>query len=758
MRPTVRYFWAASVILAVFLNAVFAEAQTPVQRAKAAAKKAAVEKTAAEKLAAEKTAVAKTAAEKAAAMNAAARQRMAEKVAAQKALQDANAKAAAARKVLTEKNAAAKAAAQAAVAARKAARKAATEKAAADKTLRQKAAAEKAAADKVVAEIAYQEKIAAAKAAVEKTKAIKTAGVKAAAAKAAASQLAVAKVAADKAGAENGAAEKALAAVSDADKPALQKSLDDKNAAVKAATDKANVAKVAADKATAELQAAQKVVAEKATVLLAGQEKAAVTLSAALGGLKPLAGSEWSYGKARHLLVRAGFGGTPDEVQKLYQMGLHDAVNYMVNIYDRPQANIEFDVMRLERPEPWEGRLERDERTSLSNRRISRERRQQAELRRWWLRRMAESPRPLQEKLTLFWHDHFAVQYRELYRTYMLLQQNQLFRTYGCDNYAALLHGIVQDPAMIRYLDNHANVKGRGNENLGRELQELFSIGEEFSANHKPDGYTEKDVREASRALTGYTYDSWTGQFRFFNAKHDKANKTVLGRTGNFSGDEVVDIILQHPSTAKYISKKLFVFFVYESPEPETVDRLAHLLRTCGYDLRPMLRNLFLSETFYSDKAIGSHIKSPAELVVGAIRDLNVKNVNYAAIDSAVVQMGQTLFEPPNVAGWDENKAWINAERILTRYNQMASLIERSKVDLVALLEGKGLQTPQQVVDFLAKACLAVPPSDAKRDQLASFLGQLPPTAEWAAKRDQLNAKLRILIVMLMSMPESQLG
>ncbi|MBI3461862.1 MAG: DUF1800 domain-containing protein [Planctomycetes bacterium] len=656
-----------------------------------------------------------------------------------------------AEKTLAERIAAEKAAMERAAAEKGAVQQAAALKATAEKELAAKVAAAKAAADKLAAEEAYHAIRDAAHAAAELAKARRTATESLAAVNQAQAQLAAVQSAAEHARAESAAAEEALSAT-DIDKTAAAKAVEVKKAAAKAAAEKLAAEKATAEKVAAQCRTAQTSLAEKTAACRAAQDRAARCHAEALGGLPPLASDQWNYAKARHLLVRAGFGGTPDEVQKLSEMGLHAAVDYMVNIYDRPVANIEFDPLRLERPEPWESRLEPlIEGRSLRDERIARERRQQAELRQWWLRRMAESPRPLQEKLTLFWHDHFSVQYQELYRTYMLYQQNQLFRTYGCDNYGALLRGIAHDPAMIRYLDNHRNFKNSGNENLGREILELFSMGEGH-------GYTEQDLREASRALTGYNYDPWTEQFVFLARRHDETDKTIFGRKGNWGGDELVTLILEQPATARYVASKLFVFLAYEDPEPEVVERLAHVLRAGNYDLRPMLKNLFLSQAFYSDRAMATHIKGPVELLVGLIRDIGLADVDYRAVDSATIQMGQMLFEPPNVAGWEENRAWITAERILTRYNLVANLVERPSADIVGLLEGRGLRTSQEVVDYLSKACLATPPSEAKRQELAAFLGELPPPDQWAAKRNQLNARLRAVVVALFSTPESQLG
>jgi hypothetical protein len=752
MKPTLHYMWAMAVLLTVSVGGSSLLAQeTPLDLAKANVEKAAAMKAEAEKAAAEKAATAKTTADSAAAADAAAKAATAAKAAAEQAVKTAEAMVAAAKIAQAEKEAADKAAAEQAAATKAAAEKAAAEKAAADKLLAEQVTAANNASAALVSEEAYHAKLAAEKAATDKANAEKVLAQKAAAAKTATDQAAAAKNVADKAAADKTAAEAALAAAADADKPALQAALDEKTAAAKTAADAATAAQTAADQATAESQAAQQAVTDSVAAIVVAQEKAAATHATALGGLKPIPAAAWDYAKARHLLVRAGFGGTPDEVQNLYAMGLHNAVNYMVDIYERPTANLEFDPLRLERPEPWESRLNTDEQTELNNRRINRERQQQAEMRRWWLQRMAESPRPLQEKLTLFWHDHFATQYEKLYRTYMLYQQNQLFRTYGCDNYAALLRGIAHDPATIAYLDNNVNFKGSGNENLGREILELFSLGE-------GQGYTEEDLREASRCLTGYNYDYWNEQFRFIATRFDETPKKVFGQTGNWGGDELVDLILQQPATAKYTVQKLFIFFAYEDPEPVVVDQLAHVLRTSGYDLRPMLKNLFLSEQFYSERAMGTHIKGPVELAVGAIRDLGIKNVNYAVVDSAVIQMGQYLYEPPNVAGWNENRAWVNAELILTRYNQIANLVEQPNVDVVALLEGKGLQTPLDIVNHLAKTCLVVQPSEEKCHDLAAFLGDLPPAAEWGANREAINAKLRAVLALMMSTPESQVG
>ncbi|MCH8922013.1 MAG: DUF1800 family protein [Planctomycetes bacterium] len=392
--------------------------------------------------------------------------------------------------------------------------------------------------------------------------------------------------------------------------------------------------------------AAVKLIAEKNAQIDAAAAQIYPLRVAAIGALKPLSPDAWNYVKARHLLVRAGFGGTPREVEKLRAMGLYKAVDYLVDFHRRPSARAALDVTPPMPADPLETKL----RNSFIRNQATAARRsvdggQQAKLRQWWLKRMVTSPRPLQEKLTLFWHGHFASQQSVVKNSFTLYHQNQLFREHAAGNFGGLLYGIVHDPVMIRFLDNNKNVKGHPNENLAREIMELFAMGENR-------GYTEADIREAARALTGHSYDHHTGQFSYSRDKHDTGEKTIFGRKGNWSGDDVVRLILQQPSTARFISRRLFEFFARQQPSSETIDRLARVLRGGNYELRPVLKNLFLSEEFYSPQASGTQIKSPVQLVVGMLRDLGVKQAtNYGQLDGAIQNMGPFLFGPGVKAG-----------------------------------------------------------------------------------------------------------
>lgn len=504
---------------------------------------------------------------------------------------------------------------------------------------------------------------------------------------------------------------------------------------------------------------ADKIIADADKAIAAAAPEIYPLRAAAMGGLKPMAPDQWDYTKARHLLVRAGFGGTPQEVEKLCAMGLYKAVDHLVEFYRQPAPSTAFDPVPPKPVDPLESKLRVEFMTGrVAGARRSVERSQVGTLRHWWLQRMLESQRPLQEKLTLFWHGHFANQDSVVQNSYTMYRQNQLFREHAAGNFGALLYAIVHDPSMIRYLDNNKNSKGEPNENLAREILELFSMGLD-------QGYTEKDIAEAARALTGYNYDDQTGTYRFIREKHDTTDKTIFGKTGPWTGDDLVRLILEKPETAQFIARKMWEFFAYGEPDKDTVERLATVLRANKYAMEPMLKNLFTSEEFYSTRAQGNQIKSPVELVVGLLRDTGVKQIStYGVLDGALQQMGMQLLEPPDVKGWRYGRSWISSQRLFVRYNSVAGLVKnvaqpggQKGIDVLVLLEKGKCEDTASAVDYLAKACLQRPLSDAKRKELIGFLGELPSKSDWAAKRAELNEKLRTVLVLMLSMPEYQM-
>ncbi len=626
-----------------------------------------------------------------------------------------------------------------------------------------KAAAEKLAQEKTAAKTAAEQKaaetLAAAKTAKDNAAAAPVEG-KAAAEAQAKDREAAAQAAAGKAGeaaaAEKSAAaalEKCAAALSAAEKRAAESARSAKETGQKAAT-----AQAAVDKAAAERNAIEQKMAGQRKDIEAASIRVAEAQAQAQGGLSLLPATEWDLAKARHLLMRAGFGGTPDEVAKLHALGLHGAVRYLVDFKKQPASAAVFAPHSKEQPLPYETALSGEAQRLLRQQRAEEDRQQLQSMRVWWLRRMIESPRPLEEKLTLFWHGQIPVQYSTVGDSYYMYLQNQMFRANAAGNFGTLLYGVAHDAAMLKYLNNDTNVKGRANENLAREIMELFSMG-------RDQGYTENDIRQGARALTGYTYNAANGQFRFLSDRHDTEPKTIFGKTGGYSGDDFVRLILETPHPAKFIARQLFTFFAHDDPSPDTVEALATVLRANNYDIAPMLENLFLSGEFYSARTMGTEVKSPVQLLVGLHRDLGLKDADFAYLANALRDMGQDLFEPPSVFGWQPGRSWITTSRILGRYNVVAEVLEkrpragRTGVDVVGgLLAGKTFKTHDEVVDYLVRSLWVVPLPDAKRQALVEFLKPLPEPAQWSSNAAAANARLTRLLSMLLCAPESQLG
>ncbi|MGP1346592.1 MAG: DUF1800 domain-containing protein [Phycisphaerales bacterium] len=471
--------------------------------------------------------------------------------------------------------------------------------------------------------------------------------------------------------------------------------------------------------------------------------------------LRPITPDRFGYQQARHLLWRAGFGGTPEQIRTLAEWGPQRAVDHLLDFSDRtdyagPASDTwDADIMRpltdREREQVQRAQRAQDEDTLARFREMRQQaqrndRRQIAEMQRWWLTRMIETPRPLEEKLTLFWHGHFATSYRTIESSYHQYLQNQLFRSQAAGSFESLLRGIIRDPAMLKYLDNDRNRRGAVNENLARELMELFSLGE-------GNRYTEDDIKEAARCLTGYTFNH--NDFWFRENWHDSEPKRVLGRRGNFDGEDLVEIILSQSVCADYIAYKLYQFFVRDIPErthPDfepmrsVVERLGSTLRSARYEIRPMLRTLFLSEHFYEPAVVREKIKSPVELVVGAVRALRTPVRDLGILIDALDLMGQSLFFPPNVAGWSGGRAWINTSTLFTRQNLMSFLLTgRTPTGSRALehvetydpgvvladlarADPGAERDPARALDFLLRFMLGGEPNEAHTKTLRAFV------------------------------------
>ena len=458
-----------------------------------------------------------------------------------------------------------------------------------------------------------------------------------------------------------------------------------------------------------------------------------------------------TYINTAHLLRRAGFGADPATIKAAAAAGIEATTQTLLH----PEAVPEHmeDAQTLGSlaallPEPKNGGVP-----------------EQA-VRMWWVHRMIASPRFLQEKMTLFWHGHFTSKDGAA-RGDLMYRQNQLFRANALGNFRMLTLAVSRDPEMLRYLNGNQNYKAHPNENYGRELMELYTCG--------IGSYTEDDVRAAARAFSGWNLRG--GEFYFNPRQHDNDPKTFLGKTGNWNGDDIVDILVAHPATAKRLCTKLWEYFAYPDPEPPVLTALTETYYAGGYDIRAVLGRILRSQAFYSDRARLAVIKSPAQYVVGSVKmlglssavELSVANITpanemayqpaampaapampiltapavtrpqaagrklavLAGLPGAMRSMGQDLLAPPTVKGWDGGEAWINTSTLLARIN-FANALSSSRqlfggqfVRVTDFLQQNSL-TPEGWVDYLLETLGPLPVSPATRQTLVDFVNTAP--------------------------------
>ncbi len=428
--------------------------------------------------------------------------------------------------------------------------------------------------------------------------------------------------------------------------------------------------------------------------------------------LEPLARQEWTSIHARHLLNRAGFGVDHQRADTLAKLGPDAAVRSLVDYEHERVTRPDFLVTT---PEDMRRRdlalLDEDERRRRLQELRQQEREAIEKLKAWWLRTMLTTACPLREKMTLFWHGHFATSAQKVRSSAYTYHLNEVFRRHATGNFKALTIEVGQSPSMLRYLDTAQSTKKRPNENWARELMELFTMGQGH--------YTEQDIKESARAFTGWGIEN--GQFAYREGIHDFGLKQFMGRKGDFDGWDIIDIIFEQPATAEFISGKLWSFFAYERPEREIVVGLADILRRSGYELRPVLTTMFCSRAFYNAKAIGTQVKSPVQFLLQLASDLGMEAPPYFQMAKASAQLGQNLFFPPNVKGWDGNRAWINANTLLLRYNLPAAVaMARRGKDLRMLSEQEKLDAPRKPAAE-TEAMVQTAAEEAVWDPLALF-------------------------------------
>jgi hypothetical protein len=403
--------------------------------------------------------------------------------------------------------------------------------------------------------------------------------------------------------------------------------------------------------------------------------------------LAPLPPSEWSYDRAAHLLAHAGFGGAPAEIERLAAAGLERAVESLVHYERIPnpqlQAFVEsglWDASLRDFPDSRPAATDRAEQHGasmgvevkpagnrpmqpVSDRFFYWLRATMLETRRlgyWWANRMLQTAHPLEQKMALFWHGHFATHENKVRDYRKMRQQIELFERGATGNVRDLTVAVAQNPAMLYFLDAQYNVKGAPNENFAREVMELFTMG----VGH----YTEQDVRECARAFTGWYFDDLA--FKVDPDKHDAGPKTFVGRTGNFDGEDVLKIIFEQPVTAEFIAAKIYRFLVRDELSAALLARLGGVLRAADFAVKPLLTAIFTSKDFYSAASYGAHIKSPVEHMVAMMKHLGAETMpGVPDFNQSTIAMGQHLLNPPSVAGWAGGKAWITPGLLIARGN-----------------------------------------------------------------------------------------
>lgn len=378
----------------------------------------------------------------------------------------------------------------------------------------------------------------------------------------------------------------------------------------------------------------------------------------------------WDERAVEHLLNRAGFGARPEEIDEGLKLGRDALVDRLLTIDEVVEP---FFVERNESPARREMmEVSKDERDRMEKERRDRDRKQLTDYTAWWYDRMMSGRSPLYERMVLFWHGFFATAIEPGHRPYESLKQNQLLREHALGSYAKLLRAITADPAMLQYLDNQVNRKASPNENFARELMELFSLGEGH--------YTEHDVKEAARALTGR--QERKGAYFFDKKVHDDGEKTILGVTGRLDGDDLVDILLKQEACARWVAFRVITHFEGVEPSQERVDRYASLLRKNDYEIKPLLGALFRDPAFYRDEVVGVRVLGPVEYMVGLTHRLSMR-VPPVVLGISTTLLGQRLFAPPSVKGWEEGEAWITTASLMQRGNLAGLALGVVSVDAV---------------------------------------------------------------------------
>ncbi|CAH0169810.1 hypothetical protein SRABI27_01570 [Pedobacter sp. Bi27] len=378
--------------------------------------------------------------------------------------------------------------------------------------------------------------------------------------------------------------------------------------------------------------------------------------------------------KVKHLYNRAGFGVSYADLQKLSKKNLDKVVdNLLKDSLKNDPINLVNDYESKRQLLVQAGLYSKKDLTDEEKKMRQQIVREQNEVSRdlniAFITKMINTDAPLREKMTLFWHGHFACRSNN---PFFAQQLNNIQRANALGSFKTLLIEVSKSPAMLQYLNNQQNRKGKPNENFARELMELFTLGR--------GNYTEQDIKESARSFTGWMYDK-DGSFIFRQNLHDPGTKTFFGKIGNFEGENIIDIILEKPETSQFIARKVYKFFVNDNPNEDHIKELATHFYNSKYDIGSMMKKMFTSDWFYSPENVGTKIKSPAEFLVGLSREFYVTYNKPQVLIQLQSSLGQYLFNPPNVAGWPGGQSWIDSSSLMLRMRIPSLVLNDGEID-----------------------------------------------------------------------------
>ena len=471
--------------------------------------------------------------------------------------------------------------------------------------------------------------------------------------------------------------------------------------------------------------------------------------------------------KVKHLYNRAGFGISYPDLEKLSRKNIDKVVDALIKESkkeDPIQLVNEFESKRqlLEQAGLYAKKDLTDEERKMRQQIVREQNEVSRDLNIAFVTKMINTTAPLREKMTLFWHGHFACRSRN---PFFAQQLNNIQRANALGSFKTLLVEVSQSPAMLQYLNNQQNRKGKPNENFARELMELFTLGR--------GNYTETDIKESARSFTGWMYDK-DGSFIFRKNLHDEGTKAFFGKTGNFQGENIIDIILEKPETAEFIARKVYKFFVNDNPNEAHVKELSSSFYNSRYDIATMMKKLFTSDWFYDAENVGTKIKSPAEFLVGLSRSFYVTYNKPQVLIQLQSSLGQYLFNPPNVAGWPGGQSWIDSSSLMLRMRIPSLVLNDGEIDF----SGKADPEDEAVIALSRTATLNANSNQKRKSYVdanadwAKFLGTLPKSLKPLELTEfllqpKLNQKITTMVsdnkglrstaVEITSMPEYQL-